>query len=111
MPKQNYGECKFCGAENVFNPKTGKVFCSEKCWLKTSSTSSRPVQTYQTAQTTPNWEEIGRGKVRHGFAVEAYKLGRKLDFNLTNEINDWTEFVMTGTLPGVKKATEEVIPF
>jgi hypothetical protein len=26
--------CKNCGAEMVKNPKTGKWFCSEKCWLK-----------------------------------------------------------------------------
>jgi hypothetical protein len=30
----DYGVCKFCGAKRVQNPKTGKVFCSEKCWLK-----------------------------------------------------------------------------
>ncbi len=29
----NYGNCEKCGAELVKNPKTGKVFCSAKCWL------------------------------------------------------------------------------
>jgi hypothetical protein len=23
-----------CGAEKIFNPKTGKYFCKDKCWLK-----------------------------------------------------------------------------
>jgi hypothetical protein len=27
-------KCKNCGADMVKNPKTGKWFCSEKCWLK-----------------------------------------------------------------------------
>lgn len=27
-------QCKSCGAKMVTNPHTGKVFCSEKCWLK-----------------------------------------------------------------------------
>jgi ribosomal protein L37AE/L43A len=27
-------QCENCGAEMVKNPKTGKWFCSEKCWLK-----------------------------------------------------------------------------
>lgn len=27
-------QCQDCGAEMVKNPKTGKWFCSEKCWLK-----------------------------------------------------------------------------
>lgn len=26
--------CEKCGAEKVLNPKTGKRFCKEKCWLK-----------------------------------------------------------------------------
>ncbi len=26
--------CGKCGAERVLNPKTGKWFCKEKCWLK-----------------------------------------------------------------------------
>jgi len=33
--KQDYGECNTCGAPRVKNPKTGKIFCSDKCWLKT----------------------------------------------------------------------------
>ena len=28
------GACKDCGAKMVNNPKTGKNFCSDKCWLK-----------------------------------------------------------------------------
>lgn len=30
----NKEQCNKCGAEMVFNPKTGKHFCSERCWLK-----------------------------------------------------------------------------
>ncbi len=26
--------CYKCGAEMITNPKTGKIFCKEKCWLK-----------------------------------------------------------------------------
>ena len=32
--ENNYGNCNFCNAPKVKNPKTGKIFCSEKCWLK-----------------------------------------------------------------------------
>lgn len=28
------GKCKKCGADMVVNPKTGNVFCKDKCWLK-----------------------------------------------------------------------------
>lgn len=29
-------KCNFCGAEKVYNPKTSKWFCKDKCWLKKS---------------------------------------------------------------------------
>jgi len=31
---QGYGMCEYCGAPNVKNPKTEKVFCSKKCWTR-----------------------------------------------------------------------------
>lgn len=31
---ETFGKCNFCGADKVKSPKTGKIFCSEKCWLK-----------------------------------------------------------------------------
>lgn len=30
----NAEQCNKCGAERILNPKTGKMFCKEKCWLK-----------------------------------------------------------------------------
>jgi len=36
------------------------------------------------------------GKVRHGFAVEAYKSGKKLTPETVEEINSWVQFVMSG---------------
>jgi hypothetical protein len=37
--KKTYGKCSFCGADRVKNPKTGKIFCSDKCWTKSKSPS------------------------------------------------------------------------
>lgn len=53
MNNRQPGEpCENCGAELVTNPKTGKVFCPEKCWLKgatpkpqTSSPSPQSAET------------------------------------------------------------------
>jgi hypothetical protein len=36
--EQDYGKCR-CGAKKVKNPKTGKIFCSDKCWLTSDSPS------------------------------------------------------------------------
>lgn len=44
------------------------------------------------------WKEIGRGKVRHGFAVEAFKLKMPLNVATASQINMWTDFVMSGKL-------------
>lgn len=32
--QQSQSTCDRCGAEKVKNPKTGKWFCKEKCWLQ-----------------------------------------------------------------------------
>ena len=32
--------CKFCGAERILNPRTGKMFCKDKCWLNTTNKTS-----------------------------------------------------------------------
>lgn len=31
---EELGLCPYCGAKKVRNPKTGKIFCADKCWLK-----------------------------------------------------------------------------
>lgn len=34
LAKQVREGCTRCKGPNVYNPKTGKVFCRSKCWLK-----------------------------------------------------------------------------
>ena len=33
-PQAQPRTCKDCGAEMVHNPRTGKWFCKDKCWLQ-----------------------------------------------------------------------------
>lgn len=108
MNNQNYGQnyglgvCKFCGAPNIRSQRTGKVYCQNKCWLQ-----NQPQGNFQPrpAPQKIDWQEISKGKVRHGFSIEAYKLGKQLNFETIREINDWTEFVLTGRLPGIAGET------
>lgn len=44
----------------------------------------------------PDWDAIAEGKVRHGFAIEAYKMGKPLNGETKLEINRWVKFVMEG---------------
>lgn len=56
------------------------------------------------------WETIAEGKVRHGFALEAYKLNRPLTVATATEINAWVSYVMTGKLNPTQSITTEVDP-
>lgn len=40
--EKDYGKCPYCQAPKVFNPKTGKTFCKDKCWLKKSANEPQP---------------------------------------------------------------------
>ena len=40
MEKVAGNPCQFCGSKLVKSPKTGKVFCSDKCWLKNAPQSN-----------------------------------------------------------------------
>lgn len=44
------------------------------------------------------WDKIALGKVRHGFAIEAFKLGLELNAETVKIVNSWSEYVMTGEL-------------
>jgi len=55
---KTYGQCKQCGADMVRNPKTQKIFCSDKCWLKEEAAppqkqASVPEQEQETAPAPP----------------------------------------------------------
>ena len=44
----------------------------------------------------PDWDAIAAGKVRHGFAVEAFKMGKELDKQTMDEIGVWVDYVING---------------
>lgn len=88
-----------CGGKNIKNPKTGKIFCENKCWLKGQTNQSPPaqndfVENLTKAKEQEKWDSIAEGKVRHGFAIEAYKAGKQLTQATIEEVNNWTAFVI-----------------
>ena len=44
----------------------------------------------------PNWDKITEGKVRHGFAIEAFKKGMTLNKETMDEVDKWVYFVIHG---------------
>ena len=64
-----YGVCEQCGGEKVLNPKTGKIFCKNKCWLNKTQTATYTKQTQPVANLSvkqpivaPNWDKIRQEK-------------------------------------------------
>lgn len=60
-----------------------------------------PLRAMNNVQTKTNEQkdlEKSTGMVRHGFAIESFKMGKKLDPITAREITNWTNFVMTGQL-------------
>lgn len=57
MANPNYGVCEKCGAEKVKNPKTGKIFCKEKCWLNNPVPGTTTKYVYPKKE-QPDWDEI-----------------------------------------------------
>lgn len=55
----------------------------------------------------PNWDKIAEGKVRHGFAIEAFKKEMPLNRETMDEIDKWVYFVMHG-VEGLKKIINKV---
>jgi hypothetical protein len=81
-------KCGGCGADMKTVPagtskKTGKAYsaftaCSANCgWKPAPSYSHAPMPAAQqnrpTAEEKPDWQSIGRGKVRHAFWLETFK--------------------------------------
>ena len=48
------------------------------------------------AKKKPTQDDSAEGKVRHGFALEAYKQGKPLSTETIKEVNEWVAFVMLG---------------
>lgn len=83
-------------------------------WPKKGQTYQAPKHpiTPNTAPQTPSrdFEAEAKGKVRHAFLLEAYKQGKQLNSQLLQEINGWTEVVMTGEMPEAQSLSINDMP-
>lgn len=69
-------KCNQCGAERVLNPKTGKMFCKEKCWLKPDASPKAP----RSLQTKDN--------AKDGLRVEPLQIVIDLIEDLNKNVKD-----------------------
>jgi len=87
-----------CGGTYVSNPKTGKIFCDNKCWLTAGQLQNAPQGVKQPVggDKQPDWDKIALGKVRHGIACAFIQAGKQ--FNPA-EMQPWVDWVMDQNSP------------
>lgn len=77
--------------------------CNERTHKQPREQKPTPVQNFTGSLDKMNqdkkWQEISTGKVRHGFALEAYKMGLPLNNATITGINRWVNYVMSGQEP------------
>lgn len=56
----------------------------------------------------PDWQNIARGKVRHGVGIAFISQGRTLDEHTINEMEAWVNYIMDGR---TTEPVEEDLPF
>ena len=113
VPKTVGQPCPDCGVPFIQGAKG--AYC-KPCYIKWANEKKAAEQnvpfitpTESAKKDDKKWEEISRGKVRHGFAIEAFKMGKMLSLPTVAEINAWTDYVMTGKLPKIA-SDEEYLP-
>lgn len=79
---KDYGKCSFCGAPKVYNPKTGKTFCQDKCWLKGKPESYTPAQAKE--------QQIEHAQERKGESMRLFSSGRDAVLIVTTFYKDGT---------------------
>ena len=110
-PRKEGDPCESCGTPMVTNPHTGKVFCPDKCWLKTPQSTqqqapqpapTQPVQQFEKeldqSRQDEKWEKISEGKVRHGVSVAFIRNGASASPDNFTQIEKWVRFIMTGEI-------------
>lgn len=88
------------------------IFCNEDdyqiSFADVVSSDSIPNGTVPEGYVEPDWDNIARGKVRHGVAIAFISQGRTLDEHSTNEMETWVDYIMVGRSA---EPVEEDLPF
>ena len=91
QPKVAGQPCETCN-EPMIQGKNGEGYC-KPCYIKWKNEEKQTVNLKEPVRDV-DWDKIARGKVRHAFAVEAFKMKMSLDEETKKRINNWTDFVM-----------------
>ena len=91
--------CRFC--QTPYTSGAKGAYC-KPCYVKWKNGQSGGGQSYSPPQAPQaparDFDKEARGKVRHGFAIEAFKGGMELNKTTADLVNKWTNFVVTGAI-------------
>lgn len=113
MEKIEGEKCQDCGVGKIIkNPKTGKLFCDQKCWLKNQPHQEQPAIV---EGEDAKWERIGQAKMRTKLAEAMIRAGMTPDQGHV-VMKDWVEIVMNIYDPNAAQKAdldevEKSIPF
>jgi hypothetical protein len=103
-------KCQKCGADMVQNPKTGKIFCKDKCWLNGQTTQSFSSQVAQTKMEDNKWDKISFGKCKHAFLLEAFKKGDSPSPETEKQCEEWARMSMRISAIGDRQPQTQSAP-
>jgi len=86
-------------ALNTYGAKKGDSFMVTKKKIGDKTVfDCLPIEKSQQSQSQqgPDWDNIARGKVRHAFALEAFKNGFELTESTVSLVEAWVSYVMSG---------------
>jgi len=105
---EGYGKgSKFSVTATPVEREGGKVYKRLEIIAQTKKEDKPEPAPY--VATTPDWDKIAEGKVRHGVAIEAYKLGKTLNVETATEIDGWVGYIMSGSLDQTTAPNEEPV--
>lgn len=81
-------ECPDCKGKYVKSPKTGKVFCENKCWTLKNDQSGAAPETKSPEPTKEEWKEIGQAKARTKIAEACIRADKS-----TGDADNWMEWI------------------
>ena len=100
--------CPDCGGKFVKNPKTGKVFCENKCWLKKQEPEP-VIQLDAEPKPVRDFAAENFGKCKYGFLLEAFKQDKILE-DIEIECERWAKAALRN-ISNQSPEDKDQIPF
>lgn len=92
-PKIEGETCHDCGqGKYIKNPKTGKIFCDQKCWLTPQEQKVESIKKEQLEERKSEGQQLGNAKTNAvNIVIALYNKGEVKQEEIEGAIQVWTE--------------------